>query len=160
MGKNLITNFGIKIMKKLAIISNLFITTLTLMACSNNENAELKKHAYIQTSFDLNVLDLAIKLETTILGTSMSKPLYDSEFKLDSTINSNLKNLLIKSDVYFDNDPIKGLEQCAIIFKYHLANNSTISIYKGYEPKTEAQGINHSYLLNNKLLYKDFIIAG
>lgn len=143
-------------MKKLAIISNLFISTLALLACSNNKNTELDKYAYVQTNFDMNVLNSASKLETTVLGTSMSKPLYEGECKLDSTINSNLKNLLIKSEIYFDNDPIKGFNQCTIIFKYHFANNSTISIYRGYEPKTEVQGMSHSYLLNNKLLYKDF----
>ncbi len=145
-------------MKKLTIILNSFIATLTLIACSNYKYSddELKKYAYVSTNFDMNILNQANKLEITVLGTSMSKPLYNGECNLDSKINNNLKILLANSDIYLDNDPIKGFDQCAIFLKYHLTNNSTISIYRAYKPGIEPQGINHSYLLNDELYYKDF----
>ncbi len=149
-------------MKKLINYFAILITSLSLISCSNNSNVnsdvddETKKHAYILSNFDLNILDQAIRLETTILGTSMNTPLYEGELDLKSSINEQLVYLFKNSDVYEDNDIRKGLDHSLIDLEYIFSDGSNILIYRDYKPNNEPDSNKHSYILNNELLYKDF----
>ncbi len=149
-------------MKKLIIYFTILITSLSLISCSNNSNVnsdvddETKKHAYILSNFDLNILDQAIRLETTILGTSMNMPLYKGELELKSSINEQLVYLFKDSDVYVDNDMFKGLDISLVHLKYDFADGLNVIIYDAYEPNIGLHNYKHSYILNNELVYKDF----
>lgn len=149
-------------MKKLFTYFTILITSLSLISCSNNSDVnsdvddESKKHAYVLSNFDLNVLDQAIKLETRIIGTKMGIPLYDGELDLKSSINEQLVYLFKNSDVYVDNNLIKGFDHSTIDLIYNFTKESKIVIYNIYYPNIKLNGDKHSYILNNKLVYKDF----